>query len=112
MMMGTMSDFLTVRELVRNGNHHMYVLSRWPTTDELAKIVEVLERASWRMSKVGSVGYDFGGAGEAIDAYGLETGARPVIEGAIFEALMAVADEPEAKMVIRASLDALPYNLP
>ena len=63
------------------------------------------------------VTYDIGAAGDVIEVDGLTTGDRINVEKVIYQALTRAAasmgaDAAAAESVIRASLDALPLDLP
>lgn len=107
-----MADILIVSDLRRVGDHHEYVLSRWPTREELAEIDAALERHEAPLREVVGAGYDSSASGDTIEAHGLSHGARPRIEAAILDALTAAAGDPSAKDAIHASLDDLPTDIP
>lgn len=112
-----MTDVLTIRDLRRTDSGHAYLLSRWPDKVELAEVVGALDQHADAISDVVRLGYDFSGSGEVIEVFGLTTGARVRVEKAILDALTQAAavmgaDTATGEAAIRASLDALPLNLP
>jgi hypothetical protein len=125
------SDLLTLADpgLITTPQGHAYVLSRWPDKIELAEMWDAMEPHKERMA--GQTGEVLHMGDDQIIVRGLSTGARPLIESAIFAALMAaaaahadasaggghwveerLADRGEAEAIIRESLDRLPVDLP
>jgi hypothetical protein len=104
---------LIVVALCATDRGHDYLLSRPLTKEELAVAIDVFPRHQDSLAEVvQSLFWDFGGleSSRHILVAGLTTGGRPRVERAIYDLLCAV--DSASDDVIRASLDALPIDLP